>query len=210
MNPLAIYSHPSFDLLCHGKTEKGLAFGQAVKTHTIFFTLAYFKENTTDWSKQIVSIIAIPRGGMETAFGVRDAFSTAFDSNTIQVIISQCKTKQKDLYPKETFEKTTSLVFADGIVATGKTIIDHLDDVPLGWKGTITVFANAAAKKGVEAISSYALSMNRQVQIVVGHLFNDEECDWINVEGKDVYLVGTNKAHSVDYQLPNFGDYLSE
>lgn len=205
-----IYPHNSFDLLCYGNTPKGSAYRQAVKTHTVFFASAHLADNPAFLPDQMISIIAIPRGGMATADGLQEAFSKmTLEPDKIRMIVSQCKTISKDLYPKEIFEKTTSLVIADGIIGTGKTVIDHLKEIPREWKGTITIFANAAAEIGIESIRLHAVSMNQFIKIIVGRLFNEKECDWIISSHKKVYSLGYNKEQKVDYQLPDFGDYFS-
>lgn len=157
-----------------------------------------------------IGIVAVPRGGIPTGNGLTSAFNKAGMGNMLKRQDSEIKANPDKLYKKGLFSSVNTLVIADGIIGTGKTICDHLKQVPKDWNGMITVFANAASKMGIESVGEYAKKhIQQKVGGVTGRVFSDDECDWVDCGGKNVYFIGYNEDKKIDYKLPDFGDHIN-
>lgn len=203
-----IISLSSFDALCHGNVPAGQQYYDAVKSHSKAMGQSYLTQNADQISDNTV-ILYIPRGGEPTGKGLRDAFLEAAQPKNIQTRVSQTKTTPNQLYPDDTFRNASTLIIADGIIGTGKTIVDHLNQIPATWNGRIEIFANAASELGLRTIGAAIASVPQPVHGVIGRIFDDNECEWVDIPGKKVYFVGYNKARGLDYQLPDFGDHIN-
>lgn len=153
-------------------------------------------------------IVSIPRGGVPTATGLNQACNEAGLPSAQHC--SQIKTAPDALFQPDMFSHISTLIIADGVIGTGKTICNHLAQVPAEWKGRVAVFSNAASKLGLKAIRKFAVNhMPQSVVGVAGHVFQDDECEWVDCGGKEVYFIGYNKSRGLDFQLPDFGDHIS-
>lgn len=198
------YTLDSFEALCFDKTPSGAPYREAIKRHTVDLATAYMADHPDMLARSPVAVVGVPRGGLATAEGLREIFSLKA-RHPGQVVLAESRIKQQagSLYPEGLFERSSTLVIADGIIATGKTIIDHLRQVPPAWKGVVTVFANAAARMGIENIAQQAEQMPQDVKSAFGRVFEDSECKWVDLAGKKVYFVG------MDCNIPDFGDHIA-
>lgn len=204
-----IYPLNSFDDLCFGNTGPGPDYGQAVRKHSAELAGAYLQDfpqllqgNTT--------IISIPRGGVLTAQGLQEVFQTsAAAPSSVNIVTSHIKTAGASLLRDVDFGDTSTLIICDGVIGTGKTIVDHMKAIPPSWQGIVHVFANAASALGLKTITQHAAQIPQDVSITAGRVFADDECEWVNCGGKNVYFVGYNAAKGLDYKLPDFGDHIS-
>ena len=204
-----IYPLNSFDDLCFGRTSAGPAYGEAVRKHSVELGEAYLQDFPHAVKNDTV-IVSIPRGGVLTAQGLKEVFTqSAAPGASINLVASRIKTAGQPLLQDVKFDDTSTLVICDGVVGTGKTIVDHMKAIPASWQGVVHVFANAASAMGLQAIATHAAQMPQDVSITAGRVFADDECEWVNCGGKNVYFVGYNSAKGLDYKLPDFGDHIS-
>lgn len=205
-NKTSVFQLASFDQLCHGNVPQGPVYHQAIVDHARELTLLHTAANQ-NLSSESIAVLYVPRGGLPTGEGVvsglrgqcKSAFLTA----------SNIKTQPAQLYPAGVFDQASTLVIADGIIGTGKTIVDHLQQIPSDWKGKVEVVSNAASALGLKTIWTYATTMPQPVTCVTGRILMDDECEWVDFpNNKKVYFVGYNKARNLDYKLPDFGDHI--
>lgn len=169
--------------------------------------LEFLKRNPTI-TRGNAGIVSIPRGGVPTATGLNQACNELGLPSAQHC--SQIKTAPDSLFQPDMFSHISTLIIADGVIGTGKTICNHLAQVPAEWKGRVAVFSNAASKLGLKAIRKFAVNHVAQPVVgVAGHVFQDDECEWVDCDGKEVYFIGYNKSRGLDFQLPDFGDHIS-
>lgn len=206
-SPIYSYELNSFNNLCFGNMSGGASYSAAIREHTIEAANVHF-EKLPQTTAAPTAIISIPRGGVPTALAMHEAFTKA-STQPLQVIHSQIKTQPDNLLANADLNDCQQLIIVDGIIGTGSTIVNHMKAIPDNWKGTVQVFANAAAALGLKKIQEHAETMDNPVHIAVGKVFPDEECEWVNCDGKQVYFVGYNSAKQIDYKLPDFGDHIN-
>lgn len=198
----------SFDFLCHGKVNPGSDYSTAIIEHSQDLGSSLL-ETDPALLEERTAIISIPRGGAPTAEGVHAIFNR-MAARSLHVIDSNIKTAPESLYNTNMFNSISHVLIADGIIGTGKTVVQHLEQIPADWLGRVTIFSNAASQLGVDTIMDFAHSnLAQPVKGITGRVFGDDECEWVDCAGKNVYFVGYNKARSIDYQLPDFGDHIT-
>lgn len=202
-----VHTTTSFEALCHDNVPAGDAYNDAIQTHIADVANQQAKHDPIVQSGNI-GILSIPRGGVPTAEGLSHKFtSLAKGKSTVELAHSRIKFSN-DLFPDKFFDDKKTVIIADGVIATGGTIVKHLEQIPASYEGNVYVFANATAQMGRQAISDSAASLQRRVKLVTGRIFTQNECEWFEFPDKKVYFVGYNTANKLDYKLPDFGDHI--
>lgn len=199
----------SFEKLLFDTVPDGKEYEDAIIANTKIII-----ENTRarlDLTRKRIALIDIPRGGIPTGTAVEETLR-ADPTNNVSRFHSYTKINKPAPMPRQIdYSKTDSVVIADGVIATGGSIVEHIDNIPQGWSGNVTVLSNAAAEIGLKRI--FEAFTNRDfasTALVTGHVFKEHECDWVECDGgKSVYFVGYNKERNFDCQLPDFGDKIT-
>ncbi|GEM_PF-1529232 len=184
------------------KTPAGQAYWDAVFDHAKQITSVAFNLAASGMPARI-GVIDIPRGGVPAGLGVVTALADKFEHIEITNVSSRIKTDPANLYPEDFFDDIDMLVIADGIVATGGTILRHLEQIPEEWSGAVVVLGNAMARLGIDNINSYARENDLKIRIVTGHVYPESQCAYVDVGGKQVYFVGGDDG------IPDFGEKVS-
>lgn len=204
-NQTKLFQLPSFDQLCHDNVPQGTAYHQAIIEHSREMVLLHAAGNQ-DIGSENIAVLYVPRGGLPTGEGVLSGLQNSCKNAFLTA--SNIKTQPARLFPTGLFSQATTVIITDGIIGTGKTIVDHLQQIPQDWNGKVEVVSNAASELGLKAIWAQAAIMKQPVACVTGRILADDECEWVDFPGKKVYFVGYNKARGLDYKLPDFGDHI--
>jgi len=194
----------SYIPLLHDNTAAGPDYFEAVERNckqTLFNTFVKMQQKID--LDTPVAIVDVPRGGLPLS----DAAATVFSKRAFtRSFSSQIKTDAQNLFPAELdFTQTKHLVLADGIIGTGSTIVQHLDQIPQDWDGTVYIANNALAELGLEAICNAAEDRKFKMHIMTGRIYSKAECDYITFDnGKTVYFVGMADG------IPDFGDKVTD
>lgn len=196
--------------LLHERIKPGGEYSEAVQRHTHFLTGVFMLEASGFSDYENAAIVGIPRGGIPVAMAVMstmDAIKTRLDVASLSpaMYISQTKSNPDNLFPTNLhFETADTLILADGIIGTGKTIVDHMEQIPADWHGHVQVISNVTAQLGVDAITKAAEGKSFQTTLVTGKVYPEDECRWVEVDGgKNVYFVGADDG------IPDFGDHVT-
>jgi len=186
--------------LLHDRTPEGPAYYNAVMEHTAA-VLAH-PGLIADAPGARVAIVDVPRGGVPVGEAAAKALSAA--GLNVTHASSQEKTDRDNLFPPAIdFSQTDVLVLADGIIGAGTTIIRHLAQIPADWKGEVRIVNNAAAQLGLDNIRAFAATQGREIRVVTGRVYAEEECAVVRFGDKEVYFVGKDDG------IPDFGDKVS-
>jgi len=180
----------SFSKIYLKNTESGQPIRDALYKHIqdVLELSTTVKESVS--GKNVV-VFDIPRGGVPSADAAFDYFQNSTSAASIQHISSQLKTLPDNLFPENmNFANTDTLIIVDAVVATGKTICDHLDQVPDSFTGKVILLSNATAEKGVCAFNDSLNANGLSGFHVTGGIIADKDCIMKVIDGKQVYIVG--------------------
>jgi uracil phosphoribosyltransferase len=196
---------PSFSHIYLRNTESGQPIRDALYKHTQDVMERCTTLDEVVKSKN-VTVLDIPRGGVPSAIGAVDYMQENMSLSSLKHLSSQIKTAPNDLFPDNmNFANVDILLMVDAVVATGKTICDHLDQIPESFTGKIVLLSNATAEKGIKAFNDALHSNGLEGFHVTGGIIADKDCVLKVVDGKEVYIVGLGdigEAVSVDPGQP--------
>lgn len=187
-------------------------------THGRDFADALFEHGRNLTSKAIqdinlpsdpeVAIVDIPRGGVPLGLAVAAEFRDQLgDKSNIRHASSQIKTTPDNLIPDSIRSQYADmLVLVDGVVGSGKTVIDHLKQIDKSQYGSVVLISSISSEYGARSVSQYARENGFNFEHITGLIVPESQCCWQNLGGKQVYFVGYNPDTGLDLGIPDFGD----
>jgi uracil phosphoribosyltransferase len=206
-----LITDPSFEMLTNGKTPMGIQFAKAVYRHSEILARQYLSTQYGYYKEKLAGVIAIPRGGIPTA---KATFSALADHETGDMIYveSRIKTEKNQKHILGDLLKLIQpqVVFiTDGVIATGGSVVKHFSALADASPEKVIVLSNCTTEMGIEYLAEQAKRHGLpNFEQVTGRIFSEDECDWVEEDGKKVLFVGYNRASGLDLKLPDFGNAI--
>lgn len=196
--------------------KPGPAFLRAVGDHTRRTLLEAVAEQQLPQGASRIAVVDIPRGAMATSLSTASFLAGYYAGAEVRRYASNIKdidATAKTLLPAEMVAWNPDLiVIADGVIASGGSIIRHLEAVAETHQGApqVLVVANVLASQGQKALAESAgnYGLHNRFSIVSGLTLPEDQSTWMTFEGgKQVLFVGYNPDQQLDLKIPDFGDY---
>lgn len=188
-----------YERVPHGPDYHAAIIAHAQDIATDLMPALTFRDQPTK-----IAIVEIPRGGVPCAEGVKLAFDNmGYDTD---IISSRCKSDTSALFDADMdWGQYQGVILTDGVIGSGKTIVQHLEQIPEALQEHTIVFANVTSALGARTIAESAPA---KAVLVTGLLLPEEDCQWMQFPDKSVYFIGYNEERGVDLKLPDFGDAI--